>query len=248
MDAKGIPLPEEAIIHSLKDLEKRKPIKTESEDNDSKKSKRKSEKARELSAAEKFNQFKKQRTEKKGEGDIVDDLFKDFIAKKMKEIDAERGQDSDKKSKGAKSVSDFNKILDKELKSISGASQTAISETSDSGNFVKTEKNVIHPEIPLPGESSVVATVKQEPEDHFQGPSLPPLKIKKDSEDVEDIVLPVSEPVKSEPKKTTIGFKNFGIKLSLTSTELIKSGDVHKNGKRLEEGKALCVFRKFHEI
>ena len=235
MDANGIPLPEEAIIHSLKDLEKRKPIKLESEENDSKKSKRKSDKARELSAAEKFNQFKKQRTEKKGEGDIVDDLFKDFIAKKMKEIDAERGQDpghSERKSKGAKSATDFNKILDKELKHISGVPVPVATETSVMSEVnVKTERDSSHPGVTLPG----VVNVKQEPEDTFQGPSLPPLN--KDNDDVGDIVLPISDSVKSEPKKTTIGFKNFGIKLSLTSTELIKSGDTHKNGKRLEEGK-----------
>lgn len=242
MDTSGIPLTQEAISQTLNDMVKKKSIKLESEDTESKKSKRKSEKARELSAAEKFNQFKKQRIEKKGEGDIVDDLFKDFIAKKMKEIDAERGQGhshGEGKSKGAKSVQDFSKILDKELKHISYV-QPATSETGVKSEVnIKTEKDAFPSVIPLPGEPNSVVTVKKEPEELvFQGPSLPPLN-KGDDDDVGDMELPVSDAVKSEPKKTAIGFKNFGIKLSLTSTELIKSGDTHKNGKRLEEGEVM---------
>ena len=246
MDTSGIPLTQEAISQTLNDMVKKKSIKLESEDTESKKSKRKSEKARELSAAEKFNQFKKQRIEKKGEGDIVDDLFKDFIAKKMKEIDAERGQGhshGEGKSKGAKSVQDFSKILDKELKHISYV-QPATSETGVKSEVnIKTEKDAFPSVIPLPGEPNSVVTVKKEPEELvFQGPSLPPLN--KGDDDVGDMELPVSDAVKSEPKKTAIGFKNFGIKLSSTSTELIKSGDTHKNGKRLEEGKTSEMCRE----
>ena len=247
MDTSGIPLTQEAISQTLNDMVKKKSIKLESEDTESKKSKRKSEKARELSAAEKFNQFKKQRIEKKGEGDIVDDLFKDFIAKKMKEIDAERGQGhshGEGKSKGAKSVQDFSKILDKELKHISYVQPTTSETGVKSEVNIKTEKDAFPSVIPLPGEPNSVVTVKKEPEELvFQGPSLPPLN-KGDDDDVGDMELPVSDAVKSEPKKTAIGFKNFGIKLSLTSTELIKSGDTHKNGKRLEEGKTFKLCRK----
>ena len=198
----------DVITNSLRDLVKKKPIKLEpdsKDNNDSKKSKRKSERGRELTAAEKFNNFKKQRTENK-EGDIVDDLFKDFIAKKMKEIDSERGQGTGH-SEAAKSVQELNKFLDKEIMDI-GAVPT------------RTETN---------GES-VVVSVKKEREETEHGPPLPPLKRDKNSESE------ITAPMKGDSKKTSIGFKNFGIKLSLTSTELIKSGDVHKKGKRLEEG------------
>ena len=190
----------------------------ESEDKDSsesKRSKRKSEKNKELSAAEKFNNFKKQRTENK-EGDIVDDLFKDFIAKKMKEIDCERGIGA-----GQSEASELNKFLDKEIKHI----------------------NVPPPAVETNGESLV--TVKEEPVDTEDEPLLPPLnRERKDSES--ETIAPVV-PIKTEAKKQVIGFKNFGIKLSLTSTELIKSGDVHKKGKRLEEGKEY-TYEPWHVI
>ena len=244
MDSGGIPPPEVAISSTLKEMVKNKAIKLdpdESEAGDGKRSKRKSEKAKELSAAEKFNNFKKQRIENKGEGDIVDDLFKDFIAKKMKEIDAERGhgEHGSRKSDVAKSVKDFNKYLDKEIKHISVPSSTSQTK-SEKLVSVKKEK-----EEPLPAGvqnnseniSENTVSVKQETEvSDFEGPSLPPLG-KSDLAQTEESAPPV--PVKGDSKKTMIGFKNFGIKLSLTSTELIKSGDLHKKGKRLEEG--MCV-------
>ncbi|XP_052808860.1 protein Son-like isoform X2 [Mya arenaria] len=47
------------------------------------------------------------------------------------------------------------------------------------------------------------------------------------------------EPAKIDVKKPTLGFKNFGIKLSASSAELIQSGELHKKGKRLEDGEVV---------
>lgn len=233
MESGGIPLPEEAISQTLMDMVKKKSINLDPDEKDSKKSKRKSDKDKELSAAEKFSNFKKQRFENKREGDIVDDLFKDFIVKKMKEIDAERGRtQGDSKSKSAKSVRDFNKFLDKEIKHINSVQPTA-SQAGGNQYVIKTEKGDVVAATAKINDEGIVS-VKEENEDE---PTLPPLH--KDGSESE---LAVSASVKADAKKTTVGFKNFGIKLSLTSTELIKSGDVHIKGKRLEEGNIFYFF------
>ena len=65
------------------------------------------------------------------------------------------------------------------------------------------------------------------------GPFLPMQKPDKETDSVEEAT--------SQIKKPAIGFKNFGIKLSVTSAELIQSGEIHKKGKRLEDGKLLLI-------
>jgi len=87
----------------------------------------------ELTAIEKFNMFKKQReAAKNDEGKVVDDLFKDFIATKIKQIEIEsekivntdlKVKSKHKKEKVTDSVSEMKKFLDEEIKCMETSSE-----------------------------------------------------------------------------------------------------------------------------
>lgn len=97
---------------------------------------------------------------------------------------------------------------------------------SDSDNKEKgTVVNKIPP-VKLPSEEKTEDS--QSPTLPVFGPHLPSFANTSEKENVEAVV---------QVKKPTLGFKNFGIKLSSTSAELIQSGEIHKKGKRLEDGK-----------
>lgn len=272
----------------------------------------------ELSAIEKFNMFKKQREASKGEDKVVDDLFRDFITSKLKEIESdnamsEKGKSG--KSKHENSMDELNKFLDNELSSISLPSVASSKEkethrsdnfhtskaeaaeklkldtnstnvsvldnptklgsllksnkkkTEQSQNIVSVEKQVDKTEIPLrkekesaktsPTVTESPITLPSEPKTGSSPPDVSSLS-KNDTTDAKDTsgkpasvfgpMLPRSVVV-GEKKETTadvkaevkkpLGFKNFGIKLSASSAELIQSGELHKKGKRLEEGEVL---------
>lgn len=269
---------------------------------------------KELSAIEKFNMFKKQREAAKQEGSVVDDLFKDFIASKIKQIENETDSTKDRKSQSkvleesvSDSVNEINKFLDEEINSLEKPdtikhikSTKTFSDTTTLGSLLKIDKvkgnksqnvsrskdtdsnvskesdkpemklthsgasgsvklgelhvkepcqtDLVLETIPLPPVSSVDIKVtgsstmsstqpssdpqpSLDPEPSNQplpvfGPILPKLEKK---ESVEEGPAQVKKPV--------MGFKHFGIKLSATSAELIQSGEIHKKGKRLEDGK-----------
>ena len=271
-----------------------------------------------LTPAEKFNIFKRQREASRAEDGVVDDMFKDFIAAKLKEIekDTSGAPNKDKYSKEAvaSSVEEMKKFLDTELDSISMpvrqaskmdpvATETLCNNATKSSQvskdtLVNSVKEKVHHEVKIKSdihtqqkdegssktkecvikelpkaivqhnipEKMVIKTViKTEPQElpsqtaaaqpvlpnppqsetaPLVGPMLPrSLAIKEEIKEEPNIKLEPKLPVKSdikkgdgETKKPLFGFKNFGIKLSLTSTELIQSGAVHKNGKRLEDG------------
>ncbi|XP_060555104.1 protein SON-like isoform X2 [Ruditapes philippinarum] len=299
--------------HKDKDREKSK---------DRKKDKKSSVES-ELTAIEKFNMFKKQREAAKGDDKIVDDLFKDFIASKLKQIESDNTKSSEKKSKSKKetdvkvsSMDEMNKFLDDEISNISlpcvskdiEVKQTVppdkektITEPSklDSAKSNKTvlptskvsvfnnpttlgsllkldkKKETVTNVTKRPVTENIISVQKDNnlltssqlisesaiPLPPGPGPTKESSKStlddkQKDIQNVKvDNTLPVFGPVLprsmaindkqnnvEEPKveiKKQIGFKNFGIKLSATSAELIQSGEIHKKGKRLEEGEVL---------
>lgn len=265
---------------------------------------------KELSAIEKFNMFKKQREAAKQEGSVVDDLFKDFIASKIKQIENESNSAKEKKGQSkileesmSDSVNEINKFLDEEINSLEKPdtkklikSAKTLSDTTTLGSLLKIDKvkgsksqnvskskdtdpnvskesdkpemklsysgasesaklgelhvkepsqtDLVLETIPLPPVSSVdikVTVSSTQPGSDPQpslgselskqplpvfGPILPKLEKKEGVEEVP-----------AQMKKPVMGFKHFGIKLSATSAELIQSGEIHKKGKRLEDGK-----------
>lgn len=293
-----------------KDKEKSKSKK--SKDKESKKSKL-VEDEQELSAFEKFNMFKKQReAAKNDDGNVVDDLFKDFIASKIKQIENENDERSKDKNSLSKaqddlmsdSVNELNKFLDEEISNISKSDKVdkadkIIKDTTTLGSLLKLDrskkkqdfsKNKAVPNDetknnsdnlavdkvdkqalkgPFPNDLCVVQRTSQTEAvlESIPLPSEKPAMVKESSvqadnqntsaeksiSDTSETTLPVFGPMlpslehkieKDQPeelstqvKKPTLGFKNFGIKLSATSAELILSGAIHKKGKRLEDGK-----------
>ncbi|XP_053397094.1 protein SON-like isoform X3 [Mercenaria mercenaria] len=296
----------------------------------------------ELTAIEKFNMFKKQREAGKGDDKIVDDLFKDFIASKLKQIESDNIKSKDKKSKSKKdkdkkvsSVDEMNKFLDNEISNIAlptvskdttekpasppdkvksvakptsvpdnlksvgnmksvlpgrklsvidnpttlgsllkldkrkeniNANKTCVNKGPVIGNdiplrkekdFPKSSQPIPDSAIPLPTGSAIPLPTGPGPTQEGPRSALPDKEVDDTStqKDKTEKALPVFGPMlprsiaigekpdnaeeqKIEVKKP-LGFKNFGIKLSATSAELIQSGEVHKKGKRLEEGEVL---------
>lgn len=263
--------------------------------------KERKEKESEMTAIEKFNLFKKQRESAKGDDTIVDDLFKDFIASKLKQIESDNNKNFDKNckekddNKTVSSVDEMNKFLDDEINNIALPTESpkkeSCSKSVDIGTSNKVNVSVIdnpaklgsllkgkrkntmisladnqnvskngvglQNELMDPPNKSTSAPRKANDSDVAQneikinslgkgfnevidldekektvrafGPHLPklPAPIEK-KENTEDGKVEVKKP---------LGFKNFGIKLSATSAELIQSGELHKKGKRLEDGK-----------
>ncbi|XP_052240110.1 protein SON-like isoform X2 [Dreissena polymorpha] len=256
-----------------------------------------------LSAIEKFNmfkkQFKKQREAiKKDEGQVVDDLFKEFIASKMRQIENESADREEKKSKLSakdKLNDEMSRVLDAEISTIEvpvqSMKQSKNEETKDLwkentdkrvntksvniGNFFNSETQPIStPDdyvsaIGLPNRLSEVSNPAQKLESS-QASLLNTIKQATDSTEYlknstnpsykddtkmsqADSNLPVFGPMlpptipepdskpdtKADAKKPKLGFKNFGIKLTATSAELIQSGEIIKKGKRLEDGEVV---------
>lgn len=205
----------------------------------------------ELSAIEKFNMFKKQRESVKDNDNVVDDMFKDFIASKIRHIESESNKDTKNKSK---SVYEINKFLDKAISNI----VLPCEKDTD-------EKNTDFLEIiPLPNASQLnLTTMKSLTPKDVSGISILALQttshtdpkfekeLTADSNKQPTVFVPLlpKTVVASDIKdaidakvpdvKKPVGFKNFGIKLSASSAELIQSGELHKKGKRLEEGEVM---------
>lgn len=315
-----------------KDREKHK----DREKSKDKKKEKKHSNEPELTAIEKFNMFKKQREGGKGEDKIVDDLFKDFIATKLKQIESdgikEKKSKSKDKDKTVNSVDEMNRFLDDEinnialppvsfdkmklpdrLKSVDKAmlppdrlkspemvqidkikhsditkpvpapdKLSVFDHPTKLGSLLKMDKRkekmafgnlagiikrpIAEFELPLRKEKDVTKTSQTKPQVFSDSAipllsgSNPQLKVPRSNahdnptnsnqdETVKSVFGPMlpravvisgekrdnTEEQKAEVKKP-IGFKNFGIKLSAISAELIQSGELHKRGKRLEEG------------
>lgn len=177
----GIPLPHEEKkglekpIHSVKrksrhsdsvdekdehSRKKHKKSKKKDKHKDKEKSKKKEKKQSneaELTAIEKFKMFKKQREAGKGDDKIVDDLFKDFIASKLKQIESDNSKTKEKKHKSRKekdkkisSVDEMNRFLDNEINSIAFPKASSAIEPDDKEKTIeKTNKDKLEKGKPM---------------------------------------------------------------------------------------------------
>ncbi|KAL4233824.1 hypothetical protein ACF0H5_008500 [Mactra antiquata] len=289
--------------------------KTKDKDREKSKDKKKDKKGNEpeMTAIEKFNLFKKQRESAKADDTVVDDLFKDFIASKLKQIENDKEKTSEKKgtmesdNKAASSVHEMNKFLDDEINNIALPpdmpksvpeipKKLPIEKNFTSEKKLPPEKNLTlerklpssQPEAVSKAKLNVMDNPtklgsllkskiseklnsdKSKPDLFHENKILTSLdktseskisnkecrinlasKVEVDKATEKDLPvfgphLPKSmvndvndEEAKVEIKKPATGFKNFGIKLSVTSAELIQSGEIHKKGKRLEDGEVL---------